>query len=122
MRLIKSKTFWAAIVQFLIAIVAFITGSIDFKLLVADFIAMLMLIFYRDALGTNLKNWLDGFFSKVDFLKDGVFWTVLVGILGSVTAWLTGVLEFTPMVLAVLTALVAFFLRAAVTPETPTKR
>ena len=120
MRLVKSKTFWAAIVQFLVAIVAFFTGSIDFKLLIGDFVAMLMLIFYRDAIGTNLENWLDGFFSKVNFLKDGVFWTVLAGILGSVAAWLSGVLEWQQMLLAVMTALIAFFMRAASTPETPT--
>lgn len=120
MRLIKSKTFWAAIVQFLIAVVAFFSGDIDLRILIGDFVAMLLLIFYRDAMGTNLKNWLDGFFEKIDFLKDGVFWTVLVSILGSITAWLTGALEFWQMLLTVVTALVAFFMRAAATPENST--
>jgi len=116
--LLKSKTFWASIVQFLIVVVNFITGDISLEVVIGDLFAMLMVIFYRDSIGTNLYSILNGFFEKVNFLKDGVFWTVVVGILGSVVAWLTGVIEIQAMLLAVATALVGFFLRASNVPET----
>lgn len=117
MKLLKSKTFWAAIVQWLIAIVTWITGEITLEVLIGDTVAMLMLIFYRSSIDQNLRNLLNGFFQKVAFLKDGVFWTVLIGILGSVAAWLTGVLSIQEMLLAIATALIGFFLRSAQVPE-----
>jgi hypothetical protein len=115
--ILKSKTFWAAIVQFLIAVVMFFNGQIDLKLLIGDFVAMLLLIFYRDDIGINLQKLLNGYFAKVKWFKDGVFWTVLAGILGSVAAWLGGQLTLMQMLLAVSTALIGFFLRQAQVPE-----
>jgi ABC-type multidrug transport system permease subunit len=114
----KSKTTYAAMVQWLVVVVSWITGEVEFWTVIADFVAMLGVIFYRKELGTNLRNILNGYFSKVAWLKDGVFWTVLVGILGSVTAWLTGVIELPAMLIAVATALVGFFVRTGSTPET----
>lgn len=116
--ILKSKTFWGAIVQFLVVVISFITGEVTLEVVIGDLFAMLMLVFYRADMGTNLQNILNGYFEKVDFLKDGVFWTVLVGILGSVTAWLTGVIDLSAMLIAVASALVGFFLRSGNTPET----
>ena len=113
----KSKTFWAAIVQFLVAVAAYFSGSIDLKILIGDFVAMVMVIFYRDSIGVNLRNILNGFFSKVTFLKDGVFWTVIAGVLGSIGAWLGGAIDLQTAILAVVSALVMFFLRSAQVPE-----
>jgi hypothetical protein len=117
--ILKSKTFWAAIVQFIIAIVAFFAGQIDLKVLIGDFVAMILVIFYRDAIGINLQKLLNGYFAKVKWLKDGVFWTVLTGVLGSVAAWLAGGITLMQMLLAVTTTLIGFFLRQAQVPETP---
>lgn len=116
--ILKSKTFWAAIVQFVIVLVNFLAGTVTLEVVIGDFVAMLMLIFYRDSIGTNLQNLLNGYFSKVKFLKDGVFWTVLAGILGSVIAWLTGVITIQEALLAISSALVGFFLRSSAVPET----
>lgn len=116
--LVKSKTFWGAIVQFVVVVISFITGEVSLEVVIYDFVAMLMLIFYRADMGTNLHAILNGYFEKVDFLKDGVFWTVLVGILGSITAWLTGTIDLATMLIAVASALVAFFLRSGNVPET----
>jgi hypothetical protein len=117
--ILKSKTFWAAIVQFVIAVVTYFTGSIDLKILIGDFVAMLMVIFYRSSIDANLGAFFNGYFSKVAWLKDGVFWTVLAGILGSVAAWLAGTITLPVMLMAVASALIGFFLRQAQVPETP---
>jgi hypothetical protein len=116
--ILKSKSFWAAIVQFLIAVVSWITGSIDLKLLIGDFVAMLLVIFYRDSIDQNLRSLFNGFFQKVAWLKDGVFWIVLASILGSVAAWLTGQIDLSTMLLTSVSVLIAFFLRSAQVPET----
>lgn len=113
----KSKTFWAAIVQFLVAVAAYFSGSIDLKILIGDFVAMVMVVFYRDSIGVNLRNILNGFFSKVTFLKDGVFWTVIAGVLGSIGAWLGGAIDLQTAILTIVSALVMFFLRSAQVPE-----
>lgn len=114
----KSKTTYAAIAQWIVVVISWITGQIEFWPVVLDFVGMLGLIFYRAEMGTNLRNLLNGYFQKVKFLKDGVFWTVLAGVLGSVIAWLTGAMELHTMAIAVVTALVGFFLRSGATPET----
>lgn len=114
---VKSKTFWAAIVQFVIVVVSFIQGDVSLWALIMDFVAMLGVIFYRAEMGVNLRKLLNGYFQKVDWLRDGVFWTVLASVLGSVLAWLTGQIELSAMLTSVVTALVGFFLRAAHTPE-----
>lgn len=116
--ILKSKTFWTAIVQWLLVVIGFIQGEVELWTVILDFVGMLGVIFYRAEIGTNLRNILNGYFQKVSFLKDGVFWTVLAGIGGSVVAFLTGVIELQAMLIAVATALVAFFLRASNVPET----
>jgi len=116
---LKSKSFWGAIVQFVLAIVAYFSGSIDLEVLIGDAVLMLMVIFYRKSIDTNLRNLLNGFFSKVNFLKDGIFWTVLAGILGSIAAWLAGAIDLQTALLAIVSAVIMFFLRSAQVPETP---
>jgi Na+/citrate or Na+/malate symporter len=113
----KSKTFWAAIVQFIIVFIQWIIGEVSLEFVIGDLVIMVFAVFLRADFGTNLRNILNGYFQKVEFLKDGVFWTVLVGIGGSIVAWLTGVIELPAALIAVVTALVAFFTRTALTPE-----
>lgn len=115
--LLKSKTFWGAIVQWIVVVIGWITGEVELWAVIMDFVAMIGVIFYRAEMGTNLRSLLNGYFGKVEFLKDGVFWTVLVGILGSVSAWLSGVMDVSAMLISVATALVGFFVRAGATPE-----
>ena len=111
--LLKSKTFWASIVQFLIAITAWATGGITLWMLGLDFVAMLGVIFYRESIDQNLRN----FFNQFEWFKSKTVWTFIVGILGFVAAWLAGEMELTTMLIAIVTAFIGVFLRSAQNPE-----
>jgi len=81
------------------------------------FVGTILVIFYRDNIDLNLRNFFNGFFQRVARLKDGVFWKVPISVLGTVVAWLNGVMELQQTLLTIATALNGFFLRSAQTPE-----
>lgn len=113
MKLLKSKTFWTAIVQFLVAITAWVSGDITLWILALDFVAMLGVIFYRDSIDQNLKN----FFNQFEWFKSKTVWAAVATSLGFVIMWLTGQMELTIMLISVFTALIGIFLRSAQNPE-----
>lgn len=113
MKLLKSKTFWAAIVQFLVAIVAYILGEIDLTFLLADFGAMLMVIFYRSSIDQNLRTWLNGF----KWAQSKTTWTAIATMLGFILAFFVGEIGFMNMILAVVSTFVGIFMRSAISPE-----
>ena len=113
MKLWKSKTFWAAIVQFIIAVVAYILGTIDLKLLLADAGAMLMIIFFRESIDQNLRAWLN----KFKWYRSKTIWTAIAAMLGFVIAYLTGQIELMAMIMAIVSAFIGIFLRSAISPE-----
>ncbi len=109
----KSKTLWAAIVQFLIAITAFATGDLTLWMLILDAVAMVGLIFFRQEMETHLKEWLNNF----KWWTNKTIWTAIAAALGFVGAWLAGVIELLPMLISVATALVGIFLKSGSTTE-----
>jgi uncharacterized protein (DUF2164 family) len=114
----KSKTFWAAIVQFLTAVTAFALGDLTLWMLILDFVAMLGVIFYRQELETNLRN----FLNKFEWWKNKTVWLAIASALGFVSSWLAGAIELLPMLVSVFTALVGIFVKSgSSTPEEQTQ-
>lgn len=111
--ILKSKTFWAAIVQFLMALVGWITGQIDLWALILDFVAMLGIIFYRSSIDANLKN----FFNQFEWFKSKTVWAAVAASLALLGTFIAGEIELMPMVTGILTAIVGVFIRASNTPE-----
>ena len=111
--ILKSKTFWAAIVQFVIAIVVWILGDLALWALILDFVAMLGVIFYRQSIDQHLRDFLNQF----EWFKSKTVWTAIAAMLGFVAAWLAGEIELMQMLMAVFTAFVGIFLRSAQSPE-----
>ena len=109
MKLLKSKTFWTAIIQFLIALITWIVGDIKLWALITDFVVMLGVIFYRDSIDKNLREWLNQF----KWFQSKTVWLAIATALGFVIAFLTGEMELMPMLMAVFTAIVGIFLRSA---------
>jgi len=110
---LRSKTFWAAIVQFLAAITAFAIGDITLWMLILDAVAMLGLVFFRQEMETHLREWLNNF----KWWTNKTVWTAIAAALGFVGAWLGGAMDLMPMLLAVFTAVVGIFLKSGSTPE-----
>ena len=113
MKLWKSKTFWAAILQFIAVVVAYILGTVDLKFLLADFGAMLMVIFYRSSIDRNLRTWLD----KFKWYQSKTTWVAIATMLGVVITFFTGEIGFMEMILAVVSTFIAIFMRSANRPE-----
>jgi len=111
--MVKSKTFWAAILQFIAAVIAWITGEIELWALILDFVAMMGVIFYRSSIDTHLRE----FFDRFNWFKSKTVWAALAVIVGLVISWLTGQIEFAAMIMAVVTAFIGIFMRTAVSPE-----
>jgi len=111
--ILKSKTFWGAIVQFGIAFTAWAMGDIDLWILIIDGVAMLGAIFYRDSIDQNLRN----FFNQFDWWKDKATWTAIAAALGFVGAWLAGDMQLSVMLVSVFSAILGIFLRSAQSPE-----
>lgn len=107
--LLKSKTVWAAVVQFLIVFTTFVMGDISLWVLILDFVAMIGVAFYRDSIDANLRNWLN----KFKFFRDKVAWTAIAAALGSVLMFLTDKLDFMTMLIAVVSAVIGIFIRSA---------
>ena len=112
-KMLKSKTFWAAILQFITAVIAWIMGEIELWAVILDFVAMLGIIFYRSSIDAHLREFLDRF----NWFKSKTVWAALASIVGLVIAWLTGQMEFMQMVMAVVSAFMMIFMRTAVSPE-----
>jgi len=111
--LLKSKTFWTAIVQFLVAITAWVTGEIELWTLVLDLVAMLGVIFYRSSIDRHLREFLNQF----EWFKSKTVWAAIASMLGFVAAWLAGEMGLMQMLMAVFTAFIGIFLRSAQSPE-----
>jgi len=111
--ILKSKTFWGAIVQFLIAIVSWISGEIDLWMLVLDGVAMIGVIFYRQSIDQNLRN----FFNRFTWFKSKTVWAAIAAMLGTAAAWLTGQIELQVALIAIATQFIGIFLASAQAPE-----
>jgi hypothetical protein len=111
--ILKSKTFWAAIVQFLTAFVSWVVGDISLWMLILDLVAMLGIIFYRDSIEQNLRNFLNRF----EWFRSRTAWAAIATMLGFVSAWLAGEIQLSVMLISVFTAFIGIFLRSAQSPE-----
>ena len=111
--ILKSKTFWAAIVQFVIAAVAWILGDIALWALILDFVGTLGVIFYRQSIDRHLREFLNQF----EWFRSKTVWAAIVLMLGFVVAWLAGEMELMQMLMAVFGAFIGIFLRSAQSPE-----
>lgn len=111
--ILKSKTFWASILQFIIIVVTWIIGDVDLWIVITSFITMLGAIFYRTSIDQNLRN----FFNKFQWFRSKTVWTAVLGILSTVLLYFTDQMELGEMLLSVATALIAIFLRSAQAPE-----
>ena len=111
--MIKSKTFWAAILQFVVAVIAWIVGDIELWALFLDFIAMAGIIFYRSSIDAHLRE----FFNQFEWFKSKTVWASIATIVGLVIAWLSGEMEFMQMAIAVVSAVILIFTRSAQSPE-----
>ena len=111
--ILKSKTFWAAIVQFLIAVVAWITGEITLWVLILDLVAVLGVIFYRSSIDQNLRN----FFNKFTWFKSKTVWTFATAALGFLLSWLTGAIELAQALMGIAAAFIGIFLQSSQAPE-----
>lgn len=117
MKIIKSKTFWVTILGIVVSFITFLTGEIEFEIFLATVGGAIAVVFARLNVGMNLKTILNGYFQKVEWLKDGTFWIMIVGVIGSVSAWLTDTIGFLAMATTVFTTVIMFFFRGASVPE-----
>lgn len=106
--ILKSKTFWMAIVVFLTVFTSWALGTIDLWALIIAAVAMLGTIFYRSSLDTNLHD----FLNKFKWWRDKTAWTAIAAALGLISTWLAGEIAFSQMLIGVFTTILTIFLRS----------
>jgi len=106
--ILKSKTFWTAIVAFLVAFVSWAIGDIKLWTLLIAGVTMLGAIFWRDSFDTNLRN----LFNKFKWWKDKAVWTAIAAALGLISTYLAGEIGLSQMLIGCLTAIVTVFLKS----------
>jgi len=116
MKLLKSKTFWTAIVAILSGIVAFATQEITFSEFFVIFVGGLGTIFLRSTIDQKLH----AFFGRWKFWTSKTFWAGIVTVLTAAGAYIGGQMELMTFLITAFTAIAGIFIRSAVNTGEPT--